>query len=155
MLLQATPFWYSFNSLPSFKPTWWLGMKWQHYRKNALRGIIEGKFFIADQAVGMGGGILYFVPEQYSCHGSVTMWEAWTCWGFGVCLSPAFQLILFLKKKVWNCWPPVSKQALHLLKIFVHTWQNSWFEICIGILLSNRCKECGFFIYNLSVSATT
>jgi len=51
-------------------------MKWQRYRKNALHGIIEGKFIIADQGVGMGGGILYFVPEQYSYHGSVTMWEA-------------------------------------------------------------------------------
>jgi len=51
-------------------------MKWQCYRKNALCGIIEGKFIIADQAVGMGVGILYFVPEQYICHGSVIMWGA-------------------------------------------------------------------------------
>jgi hypothetical protein len=39
-------------------------MKWQHYRRNALLGIIQGKFIIAYQAVGMGVGILYFVPEQ-------------------------------------------------------------------------------------------
>jgi len=46
-----------------------------------------------------------------------------------VCLFPAIQLTLFYGGAL-RCQTPVSKQALHLLKIFLDTWWCS----CLAIL---------------------
>jgi hypothetical protein len=68
-------------------------------QRNALLGILQGKFIVVDKAVGMAGGKPNFEPVKHICNGSVTVWEALTCWECGARLSPAFQHIL-LKQNI-------------------------------------------------------
>ena len=101
------------------------------------------------------GNILDHICEHGSWHGCCITYEACTCWEFRTFLfPPAGQLTIFRKRK--NPEVPSTKHALHLIKIFLNTWQNQCLEILtipLQRLSFNFHKECEpFYIFSPSVN---
>jgi hypothetical protein len=98
------------------------------------------------------------VPQYQTCHKNFTAQVDCIQWEFSVHFSPAVQF-LSLHRTVSKCQTPHSKQASHLLKIFLHTWWSS--HLCninifiikfyFSIVANNADCPHNFF---LSVSAT-